>query len=177
MPFSRLYRKPDYLPSIHAQNGSNCGILQVNIADKKYWMKTWPNNLVLTWSKYVITSLFKSLSLTTLNLSNWKVFSKLLLSEISKLSETEMRYFIRSYNEKENTLQVFLGPTKKKLLNWLKYLKTINWNLRSCWTICLQNIQNEGSVKCHSLNLQFLIPNLIHPLLNLLHLNETQRMV
>ena len=69
------------------------------------------SELHLTRSKYVITSLLKFDPYYT-GFENLEKFSKQLLSEMSKLSETEMPYFIRKYNEKENTLRdLFQKPS------------------------------------------------------------------
>ena len=58
----------------------------------------------LTRSQYVITSLLR-LDTYHIGFEQLEKFSIKLLSEISKLSKTELPYYTRKYNEKENTFR------------------------------------------------------------------------
>ena len=81
----------------------------------------------LTRSKYVITSFLKFEQYYT-GFNHLENFSSRLLSEISKLSETEMPYFIRRYNEKENTLLDLFKAHKEEAVQLTRMLE--NYKLK-----------------------------------------------
>ena len=76
----------------------------------------------LTRSKYVITS-FVKFDQYYRGFQHLKKFSTQLLAEISKLSETEMPYFIRRYKEKENTLQNLFRSHKEEATHLIEMLE------------------------------------------------------
>ena len=81
----------------------------------------------LTRSKYVITSFVKFQQYYT-GFKHLETFSSNLLSEISKLSETEMPYFICRYNEKENTLRDLFRSHKDEATHLIQMLE--NYKLK-----------------------------------------------
>ena len=81
----------------------------------------------LTRSKYVITSFVKCQQYYT-GFKRLETFSSNLLSEISKLSETEMPYFIHRYNEKENTLRDLFRSHKDEVTHLIQMLE--NYKLK-----------------------------------------------
>ena len=81
----------------------------------------------LTRSKYVITSFLKFEQYYT-GFQHLENFSSQLLTEISKLSETEMPYFIRRYNKKENTLLDLFRAHKEEAIQLTQILE--NYKLK-----------------------------------------------
>ena len=77
----------------------------------------------LTRSKYVITS-FVSFQQYYAGFEHLERFSNNLLSEISKLSETQMPYFIQRYTEKESTLHDLFHSYKEEARHLIRMLET-----------------------------------------------------
>ena len=77
----------------------------------------------LTRSKYIITSFIK-FDQYYMGFKHLEKFSNHLLTEMSKLSETEMPYFIRRYKEKESTLQNLFQSHKEEASHLFRMLET-----------------------------------------------------
>ena len=79
----------------------------------------------LTRSKYIITSVLKFDEYYN-GFNRLEKFAKRLLTEISKLSQTEMAYFIRRYREKEDTLRSIFETHKQEATHLIEMLDAQN---------------------------------------------------
>ena len=75
----------------------------------------------LTRSKYIITSFLKFDEYYN-GFNRLEKFAKRLLTEISKLSQTEMPYFIRRYREKEDTLRSIFETHKQEATHLIEMI-------------------------------------------------------
>ena len=82
----------------------------------------------LTRSKYIITSFLKFDEYYN-GFKRLEKFAKRLLKEISKLSQTEIPYFIRRHREKEDTLRSIFETHKQEATHFIEMLHYRNSSL------------------------------------------------